>query len=222
MFDLKFSPYLTPILVGWIVGFWLGYSKLKSKQMNTTVFEHWVVLSTFFAPLFAYILNLLFFWVFEGKIINGLMYYGAIISFWFLSKICFSKLKTKEEEVVLQNVSIFVVAFASGVGRLGCLFSGCCHGIPLRKDFFFFKIEVFPSQMLELVFHFSVFFLAFFSDKWFTQKNSFSAYIVAYSCYRFMAEFFRGDHVGLIFGLSYAQCISLLVFIFYFVRRRFN
>lgn len=218
----KLSPYLTPILLGWITGFWLGYFRLRALKLETKPFERWVVISSIVAPVFAYCLNLVFFLVFEGIIAHGLMYFGSLLAFWWLTKVLLATLSDCSNVGLYVNIAVVTVACVSCVGRLGCLFAGCCYGIPININLWLISLDTFPSQLLESFFHVGILIFALIGKPLFVNKDAFNVYLGAYCVYRFFAEFFRGDHIGYVYGLSYAQCVILVLALFYFVRRLYE
>ena len=214
----KLSPYLTPILLGWIAGYWLGYFRLLSLGLDVKPFERWVVTSSVVAPALAYGLNLAFFLVFEGVVTHGLMYFGSLLVFWWLTKVLLASFSDCSKAGSYVNAAVVTTACASCIGRLGCLFAGCCYGIQINFRLWFISLENFPSQLLESFFHFAILTYALFIGKTsFATKDAFNIYLTAYCVYRFFAEFLRGDHIGSVYGFSYAQCVILALALFYFL-----
>lgn len=98
-------------------------------------------------------------------------------------------------------------------GRIGCFMSGCCYGLRLQKQFAFLGIHLnyFPLQLVESIFEFIMFFVL---SKRVREGKILNRYLISYSIFRFINEFFRGDAVrGVWFGISTSQIISLLIII---------
>ncbi len=117
------------------------------------------------------------------------------------------------------------IALGHAVGRLGCFFAGCCYGktcdLPFAVKFTNpeslapIGVYLHPTQI------YSVFsnLLLFFILLWVQKKKKFNGmvfltYIMLYSLFRFIVEFFRGDFRGnFIFDfISMSQGIGLMVF----------
>lgn len=114
------------------------------------------------------------------------------------------------------------IALGHALGRLGCLFAGCCHGkecdLPIAIVFTNpqslapLNIPLHPTQIYMAVSNLVVFFIVLFI---FSRKRFhgmvFLIYIMLYSFFRAMIEFFRGDFRGDFFFdfISLSQGIGL-------------
>lgn len=169
---------------------------------------------------------------------NGFVFYGGLIGGAF-GLFLYAKLF---HEPILCYLDLFAAGTALGhsLGRVGCLFSGCCYGIPTTGSFYVIYssaidpntplgLRLLPVQLIEsfcLVGIYALCEIAFYCGC----KRGVSAaiYAFSYAVTRFVLEFFRGDLVrGLWGGLSTSQYISIAVFGFTFaiaayfmVRRR--
>ena len=101
-------------------------------------------------------------------------------------------------------------------GRFGCLFAGCCYGLPYSGRFSINinGIERFPIQIISAALDLILFLILFFRmialKKRFLQ---FEIYLILYSLGRFCIEFFRADSERGFFGpLSTSQWISIVFF----------
>ncbi len=122
--------------------------------------------------------------------------------------------------------------FAPGVplghafGRIGCLLSGCCYGIPVSNGISVVYISaadpatplstpLLPVQLIEACLLLIIYAAA--ECVFYKSKRSGIAsvvYLSAYSAARFVLEFFRADaERGVLLGLSTSQYISLLIFV---------
>lgn len=111
------------------------------------------------------------------------------------------------------------IAVAHALGRIGCLFAGCCHG---ERTGAWYGIEMYgnlgqtkyvPTQLFEAVFLFCLFgFLLIRS----LDKRGFClpVYLCVYAVWRFAIEYLRGDYRGDVFieALSPSQLIACLLF----------
>jgi phosphatidylglycerol:prolipoprotein diacylglycerol transferase len=107
------------------------------------------------------------------------------------------------------------VALAQAIGRIGCLFNGCCFGKPSEFGLYFpvHKQILIPTQLyssLLLVFIFIV--LRAIQDKPHRAGQIFFAYLALYSLKRFFIEFWRADNPAIIFNLTLFQVLSIVLF----------
>lgn len=139
---------------------------------------------------------------------GGYVFYGGLLGAlggaWLFSKI---------KKYYISDVMDFVVpAFVlfHAFGRIGCFMSGCCYGFKLREQFVFggLHLNYFPLQLVESTFEFIMFFvLSKVGD-----GKKLKVYLLSYSVFRFLNEFFRGDAVrGVWFGISTSQIISVMI-----------
>ena len=112
------------------------------------------------------------------------------------------------------------IVIAHSLGRLGCLFAGCCHGsvtdawygIKMYGNYGYTKYV--PVQLFEAMFLFALFvFLFVRAYKKFTYNLP--IYMVAYGAWRYGIEFLRDDYRGEIFtkAITPSQFIALLMVI---------
>lgn len=109
-----------------------------------------------------------------------------------------------------------------GFGRIGCMLAGCCYGRELRETillFGLFELERVPVQIIESVYEFLLFAVLLILERH-KEVDGMKIYLISYSVFRFLIEFFRGDTVrGIFFGLSTAQWISIFIIVYYLYRR---
>lgn len=121
------------------------------------------------------------------------------------------------------HLDIFVppIALFEGFGRIGCLMAGCCYGKPTSSPLAvtFYKspfapkgVPLIPTQIYESLFDFLLFFvLVSISRRSKTKRYTLLVYLLAYSIFRFIIEFFRGDLERGVFIFSTSQWIALAV-----------
>ncbi len=120
----------------------------------------------------------------------------------------------------LANCAAPSIAIAHSLGRVGCLFAGCCHGnvtdawygIMMHGDLGYHKYV--PVQLFEAIFLALLFvFLAVRAYK--RRSYNLPIYMISYGIWRYAAEFLRGDERGGIFTdlLSPSQFIAFLMVI---------
>ncbi len=110
------------------------------------------------------------------------------------------------------------IAIAQGFGRIGCFLAPCCYG---KETTSWIGItfpngigKVIPTNLMEAIFLILLgVFLLLLS---LTKKGRFSlpVYLFSYSIWRFVIEFYRGDHRGeFIKGISPSQFWSIIMFL---------
>lgn len=110
------------------------------------------------------------------------------------------------------------MALGHGVGKLGCLAAGCCHGTPSNLPWAAtfthsaalapLNLPLHPTQAYEALFLLGL-------SLWLFRKGSetFAAYAGGYAALRFFAEFYRGDAIFTPLPLTFSQLISLVLII---------
>ena len=140
---------------------------------------------------------------------GGLVFYGGYI--FALGGIYFYSLFRGIKTNLLVSF-LPTVIFAHAIGRVGCFFAGCCHGSYCPLGF----LERWPTQIFEVGFLLA---LGLKLKKRIEEnkKNNFFIYVLAYSAFRFLNEFLRGDEIRGVWhlGLSTSQIISLVLFILF-------
>ncbi|MCX4374889.1 MAG: prolipoprotein diacylglyceryl transferase [Lachnospiraceae bacterium] len=154
--------------------------------------------------------NFLFSKFLTTALFGGYVFYGGFLGAaagaWFFSKV---------KKYCIDDVMDFVVptfALFHAFGRIGCFMSGCCYGFKLKEQFVLGGIHLnyFPLQLVETAFEFIMFF--FLSNV--CDGKKLKVYLLSYSVFRFINEFFRGDTVrGIWFGISTSQIIAALIII---------
>jgi len=147
-------------------------------------------------------------WLADGKtIMCGLVggYFGVELAKWALD----IKAKTGDSYAM-------PVAAGIAVGRLGCLYAGCCYGTPTDLPWGVTftntagELPRHPTQLYEFLFHASaaIFLYVCWRRRWF-EFQQIKLYIIAYLVYRFFSEWLRPEPVGWR-GLSLYQWLALL------------
>ena len=108
------------------------------------------------------------------------------------------------------------VAIAQGFGRIGCFLAGCCFGKATTSwiGIHFPNVpgKVIPTNLMEAIFMIILGIILFILA---LEKGKFAApvYLFSYSVWRFVIEFFRGDHRGQLIGnISPSQFWSVILF----------
>lgn len=159
---------------------------------------------------------------------GGLVFYGgflcAFTSLWIYAR--WKKLSIRR----ILDIFAPAMALAHAFGRIGCFLQGCCFGRPWTGGVVFpagslpamrypdvhtgTSLPLYPVQLYEsgLNILLCVLLLLLFSR---CRKGGQIAaiYLMGYAFLRFSLEFFRGDHVDSIAGLTPSQTISLLLMV---------
>lgn len=122
------------------------------------------------------------------------------------------------------------LALGFGIGRIGCFLNGCCYGKPTSvpwavvfhdpASFGPIGIPIHPTQLYLSASGFIAFFLLLKLKKRIKVEGGlFALFLVFYSIWTFIIEFFRGDHLP-IFGLTNGQwsVFPILIFAYLFYR----
>jgi phosphatidylglycerol:prolipoprotein diacylglycerol transferase len=110
------------------------------------------------------------------------------------------------------------IALGHAVGRIGCLLNGCCYGKvttgPLALGVIFegeIAMRV-PTQIYSTIFLLALYVVLIeLRDRRRFDGYVFSMYIILYSIFRFFIEFWRGDTEIVLFNLTLAQIISIIM-----------
>lgn len=159
---------------------------------------------------------------------GGLVFFGGFISAVVCSAVY---LKMKKLEIWLTADLIAPgVSLGHAVGRIGCLFAGCCYGkecdLPIAVTFNHpqtlapMNLALHPTQVYMVLSNLVLFFILLQIQKYKKFKGMvFLVYIMLYSLFRFVIEFFRGDFRGDFFldFISLSQGIGLVVSIIAFL-----
>lgn len=169
---------------------------------------------------------------------TGIVYYGGLLGLIATYSLC---LKAKRCILDVHSLDTLAVCFPlfHTIARIGCFLSGCCYG-KIHQGILAINYTTiiegnvdtnlrFPVQLLESLFELAIFIYLLsllHKEKW-QSKKLLLRYLAIYSIGRFFLEFFRGDiRRGIICGVSFSQCISILIWIaligYCLKRRRFK
>jgi len=166
---------------------------------------------------------------------GGFVYYGGLFG-GFVSAMIFISRK-KMNHLKIADISAPILALGLGIGRIGCFLAGCCFGshtdsflgIPFPSGSPAFKkhleiypelmhnhtesLAVFPTQLFSAGAHFLVFLYLFFHlrKKKKYDGEVFIKFLIFYSIFRFIIEFFRADDRGNFLFFTTSQWISIIL-----------
>lgn len=156
---------------------------------------------------------------------TGIVFYGGLFGLIITYSLC---LKSKHCNLDTQALNILAVCIPlfHAIARIGCFLSGCCFGKLYQGILSINYITTienhvdenlrFPVQLVEALFEFFIFIylLSLLKNEHWRSKRLLLRYLAIYSSGRFLLEFLRGDiRRGLIYGISFSQCISVIIWI---------
>ena len=208
---------------------WRG---LRAKLQNLILFNTIaaVVLGYGFAVLFQAFYNYLAKGSFEIVRNTGATFYGGLIGgtamfiiiYFVAGHFLYRDGYHAQNFRTVSDLAPAAITVAHGFGRLGCLMAGCCHGkvcdawyaLPMNipGDGTAELVKAVPVQLYEALFLFAlsgILLLMFKKGK----RYEMPVYMMAYACWRFVAELMRTDYRGatVVDFLSPSQLISVLL-----------
>lgn len=156
----------------------------------------------------------------SGGVFYGGLITAVLVALWYLRR---------HRMPVWAVTDVFAPGIALGhvVGRLGCLFAGCCFGRPadvpwaitFHSEFAAqnvgtpLGIPLHPAQLYEAGAELLILFMLLGIER--TGRGfpgrTFWTYMLLYGMSRFIIEFFRGDPRGMVGMLSTSQFVSVLI-----------
>lgn len=149
---------------------------------------------------------------------GGMLFPGAII-FGSMGALIFLKSK---RQPVLPWTDSFAPALAMGIaiGRIGCFFAGCCHGIPASVPWAVTFMDpeslapvgtpLHPTQLYYSLSGLVIFAAIMIAIRFIKKHGTVSGlFLTLFASSHFLIEFFRADHKGLIGQVSLTQLITL-------------
>ncbi len=154
---------------------------------------------------------------------QGTVFYGGLVGGALGAVFSAKMLKIRRE--ALEACVVPYIPLGHAIGRIGCLFAGCCYGFPyegvvaVSTGFGSEGKTVFPIQGIEALANLFIMGALLLYTKNKRKKHSvLYVYLLLYACVRFLIEFFRGDDIrGGFLSFSTSQWISLIVFVISFV-----
>lgn len=119
----------------------------------------------------------------------------------------------------ISNIAIGSVTIGHGIGRIGCLFAGCCHGRVTEAWYGVYNVSLHaktvPVQLFEALFLFALGAFMTWNELRGKRRNNLGYYGVGYGAWRFFIEFFRADERGqtIVPFLTPSQLIAVLMMI---------
>lgn len=227
LFGIKDFSYTLMMVIGFIVAFLVAFFYLK-KTIKLNVLDFLIVVLTtliagiVFAILFENLYeaikhsingeNQKFTW--GMTFIGGL--FGGVVIFILMHKYYYMKSNQSIMKEVLKIAPVSI-CYAHACGRIGCYLAGCCYGKVTNSSigvlFPGMTQKVIPTQLIEMGFLLLLgTILLILTIKKITVYEM-PIYLLSYSIFRFIIEFYRGDERGQIGSLSPSQYWCLLLFL---------
>lgn len=160
---------------------------------------------------------------FYGGLVGGVLIF--LVLYFGIGTLLFKDKKNLHYFFPIANIAGAVIPLAHGIGRIGCLMAGCCHGkvcaAPQWYTFTFYTLytdgsvkefHAVPVQLFEAIFLFLL--AAVLLYRLVKNKHyNLPVYLIAYGAWRFAAEYLRADArgQGIIQFLSPSQQTALLL-----------
>ena len=145
--------------------------------------------------------------IIESRVLNsGFVFYGGVIGA-YLFTLLYAKLVKKDKKTLLNFVTPCYTAFHA-LGRIGCLFAGCCYGVEAEfgikragENFYRVPVQLIEAICLVII---TVLLIIYENDRIKRGKKYFAVipYILLYAPTRFVLEFFRGDKLRGVFDVN--------------------
>ena len=111
----------------------------------------------------------------------------------------FLKVDAPAHFFALSEIAGGAIALAHGIGRIGCLFAGCCHGKVTDAWFGIYNValgvKTVPVQLFEALFLFALA-TALTWRLWRGMRGNLGLYLACYAVWRFFVEYLRSDDRG--------------------------
>ncbi len=144
---------------------------------------------------------------------GGMAWFGGLI-FGSSGALLFIK---KHKMNLFKTLDLLVpfIALGQAIGRIGCLFNGCCFGRETEFGLYFkvFDQVLIPTQIYSSLLLLLIFIiLRFKQDQKHSSGEILCSYLFLYSLKRFFMEFLRNDSPRMFYGLTLFQVLSLVLF----------
>lgn len=212
------------IAIAFGTGIWLAYRQAERCNIEKNIILDiglYLILSAFVGGRLFYILtNLDDFIAHPLSMIfsrSGFVFYGGFVVAIITVAIYLVKRKVSFGKVA--DVFAPSIAVGEAIGRIGCFLHGCCYGKVTSLPWGVVMLPehihpIHPTQAYNSLFNAGLFlFLSLLlRRKWYTFDGQiFCWYLILHSAGRFITEFFRGDSPPILWNLTCAQLISILL-----------
>lgn len=224
-FSLKISYYGFLIAVGMLLAIVVACYNAKKRGLKS---DDILLLACYIIPLSilgarAYYVTffggLTSFWQFFKIWEGGMAIYGGIIGG--VIAVALYCLIHKKNFFDVTDIAVPSLALGQCIGRIGCIFAGCCYGMEITNSslqFFPIGLQIngvwhYATQIYESFFCLIIFIVFMFVIRKVSTKGvMLSLYLICYGVTRFWIEILRGDSLYL-GAIKVSQLLSLLIVI---------
>lgn len=207
MNNINFPIYGTIILLSLIIS--LFYIVVSIKEKNYLIIYFYIVTYITSSIIFGIIFNI----IINNKIELGLSSYGCALG------VLLTALIFKKYIKDIQSITIKSLPLTYAIGKIACLLSGCCIGIPykgiLSITYTKYNLEVFPIQLLETIVFLIIFIL--FNKK----KNIEYKLLITCIISKFILDFLRYEHINTLITKNQIMLIVLLIILLLYKNKEF-
>ena len=193
------------------LGIWIIVSALAGAKLLLLIVE-WDTYTASFSQLLTLVRS--------GGVFYGGLIAAVTVALWYL---------WRHRMPVWQVTDVFAPGIALGhvIGRLGCLFAGCCFGKPTSVPWAItfhdkyaeqnvgtpLEVPLHPTQLYEAGAELLILVLLLVTERKGRPfpGRTFWGYMLLYGISRFVIEFYRGDSRGAVGMFSTSQFVSLLI-----------
>ena len=193
------------------LGIWIIVSALAGAKLLLLIVE-WDTYTASFSQLLTLVRS--------GGVFYGGLIAAVTVALWYL---------WRHRMPVWQVTDVFAPGIALGhvIGRLGCLFAGCCFGKPTSVPWAItfhdkyaeqnvgtpLEVPLHPTQLYEAGAELLILVLLLATERKGRPfpGRTFWGYMLLYGISRFIIEFYRGDSRGAVGMFSTSQFVSLLI-----------
>jgi phosphatidylglycerol---prolipoprotein diacylglyceryl transferase len=193
------------------LGIWIIVSALAGAKLLLLMVE-WDTYTASFSQLLTLVRS--------GGVFYGGLIAAVIVALWYL---------WRHRMPVWQVTDVFAPGIALGhvIGRLGCLFAGCCFGKPTSVPWAItfhnkyaeqnvgtpLEVPLHPTQLYEAGAELLILVVLLATERKGRPfpGRTFWGYMLVYGISRFIIEFYRGDSRGAVGMFSTSQFVSLLI-----------
>jgi phosphatidylglycerol---prolipoprotein diacylglyceryl transferase len=166
---------------------------------------------------------------------TGFLFYGGFIGAVVVVYFYLRKQKLPYLEVI--DSAAVAIPLGHAIGRIGCLFAGCCYGSPTDLPWAIVYpdtcpiapggVPLHPAPIYEIILLLTLFAVMMFMRNRTKYKGSLmSLYLIGYSIERFVLEYFRDDYNTVSMNLTLAQITSIALFavaiVYFFIIKAVN
>lgn len=224
LFGINNASYVLMMILGIIFAFLIAVFYLKKKKITQSG-----IIDLLICGCFAVVSGIIFSILFENlyeiiaykesyKWTWGMTFFGGLFggAIGFLLTYFIMRKNINFNLLDVLKIAPLSITVAHGFGRIGCFLAGCCYG-KHTESWIGIKFpdlgKVIPTQLIEAIFLFalSIVLLVLLLKTDF--KYTFIIYLMAYSVFRFIIEFYRDDQRGVATILSPSQIWCIILFV---------